>query len=102
MARTWEETIKFDSGLAIGTHCVVLETNGGHRRNVLVEITNRGAVYLLPEPSKDQMYSSWSRVRGDRQEDAGKGRNGVIVWGARDPELLKRFANPTTTVRKAV
>ncbi len=98
--RTWEEVIKFDSGLTIGTHCVTLETNGGHRRNALVEITSRGAVYLLAQPTEGCMYSSWSRVLGDKQTDAGKGRNGVIVWGVRDPALLARFDNPVTVIRK--
>jgi len=98
--RTWEEVIKFDSGLTVGVHCVTLETNGGHKRNALVEITNRGAVYLLAEPTEGCMYSSWSRVRGNKQEDAGKGRNGAIVWGARDPAFKARFANPTAVVRR--
>lgn len=100
MARTWEETIKFDSGLSIGVHCVLLQLKNKQRR-ALVEITNRGKVYLLCEPSEADMYSSWSKVSGDSLEDAGKGRNGVIVWGARDPEIKKQFENPVATIFKA-
>lgn len=99
--RTWEQAIKFDSGLTIGAHCVVLE-NKGNRRGALVEITSTGAVYLLVKPEAGDMYSSWSKVEGDQLKQAPKGRNGVIVWAARDPAHLERFENPTAIVRKVV
>lgn len=97
--RTWEEIIKFDSGLTIGVHCVTLQLNYT-TRVALVEITNRGNVYLLAKPNDGDMYSSWSLLEGDKQGPAGKGRNGIIVWGARNPECLARFDNPTAVIKK--
>ena len=97
--RTWEEIIKFDSGLHIGVHCVTMKLQG-HERVALVEITNKGKVYLLVKPRNTDMYSSWSLLDGDRQRQAGKGRDGIIVWGARNPEYLARFDNPVKVIEK--
>lgn len=97
--RTWEETLKFDSGLTIGVHCVTLKTKQGERV-CLVEITSRGKVYVLAKPNEGDMYSSWSKIEGNSQLDAGKGRNGIIVWGARNPECMARFDNPSKTIER--
>lgn len=98
--RTWEQTIKFDSELSVGTHCVNIENNKGEQRTALVEITNRGKVYLLAKPSNADMYTSWSLIEGDSQKDAGRSRNKIYLWGAHDPELMARFENPIKTIRK--
>jgi len=97
--RTWEETLKFDSGLTIGTHCVELEHAGGERRTVLVEITKRGRVLMLAKPRATDMYNSWRRVVGDALEHLPK--SSVIVWGARNPDVMRMFDSPTAVVRKA-
>lgn len=34
------------------------------------------------------MYTSWTRVRGDVSES---GRGSVVVWAARNPEMMKMF-----------
>ncbi|WP_105821351.1 hypothetical protein [Burkholderia gladioli] len=98
MMRTWEEAIKFDSGLAIGRHCIELENARGERRTVLVEIKPRGKVLMLAKPREGDMYSSWQRVKGDALEHLPK--VSVIVWGARDPELMKLFYAPVAHVKK--
>ena len=49
MARTFEEKVKFDSGLPIGVSLVKL-VKGQAERLALVEITDRGKVYLIAKP----------------------------------------------------
>lgn len=92
--RTLEQRLKFDHGLPVGTS-LVLFTHGGASRKALVRITARGAVYYLPEPRPEDMYTSWNRAIGDDSRMAG----GVIVWAARDPEFMIPFAgDPVATV----
>lgn len=98
--RTWEEIIKFDSGLTIGLHCVNLKLTGVER-TVLIEITNKGKVYMLVKPNAGDMYSSWSLLDGDKQGSADKKRGlQIVVWGARNPECLAQFDNPVKTIEK--
>ena len=85
-ARSLEERLKFDSGLAIGCHLVRL-TRAGRAIDALCEIHPRGAVYLLVKPDDGDMYSSWRRVRGDTLKNNGA----TIVWGARDPDTMRMF-----------
>lgn len=95
MTRTIEEIIKFDSGLSIGVHPVTIARRDGSEYSALVEVKARGAVYLMRKPDEGDMYTSWHRITGNDATPKG----GVIVWGARDPELLKRFDNPVATIR---
>lgn len=97
-SRTWEEAIKFDSGLSYGRHCIELEHADGSRRVVLVEITRR-KVLLLAKPRQTDMYSSWMVVKGNALEHDRKLR--TIVWGAHDAALMSAFDNPTAVVRKS-
>lgn len=92
--RTIEQTIKFDSGLPIGTTPVTIQRRDGSRYDAVIEISPRGVVRIMPKPGPGDMYTSWHRVRGDRVSPEGA----PIVWGARDPELMRRFDNPTTLV----
>jgi hypothetical protein len=93
-ARTLEERLKFDSGLAIGRHPVRL-THQGREVKALAEIGKRGAVSLLVEPQPEDMYSCWRRVRGDITTADGA----VIVWGARDPAVRALFTGePAATI----
>ncbi|TDX21599.1 hypothetical protein DFO67_1359 [Modicisalibacter xianhensis] len=93
--RSLEERIKFDHGLTIGRH-LVLFTLGEHSRVALVEIGPRGAVSYLAKPGAGDMYSSWSRIKGD---DSSGIQGAVIVWGARDPELMRMFdGEPVATI----
>lgn len=95
MTRTIEQIIKFDSGLSVGMHPVTIVRRDGSEYPALVEIKTRGAVYLIRKPAESDMYTSWHRVTGD----AAVPSRGTIVWGARDPALLKRFDNPVATIR---
>jgi len=88
MNRTLEQRIKFDAGLSIGKSLVLLQHQDRTRR-AIVDIRPRGAVYVLPMPRYEDMYSCWSRVKGDACPTDPKA--GVIVWGAQDPELMKQF-----------
>lgn len=92
--QTIENLIKFESGLKIGRSPVIIQRRDGSTYSAIVEITNRGSVYLLPKPAPDEMYTGWYRVKGDDVKLHG----GVIVWGARDPDLIKNFNNPVATV----
>jgi len=89
-------------GLAEGqTHCVTIKSARLERtRRALVEITERGHVYLLAEPQAGDMYSSWSRVDENALKTPPKDRRSLIVWGARDPEVMKRFDNPVAVASK--
>lgn len=84
---TLEQRIKFDHGLTIGTHLVNF-TVGERSRLAMVRISPRGLVHYLAKPLPGDMYSGWNRIRGDKcvMADAG-----VIVWGARQPELMQMF-----------
>lgn len=92
--RTLEQMIKFDSGLTLGTHPVTIRRRDGSEYAALVDITVRGTVRILPKPGKGDMYTSWHKLKGDTCTQDG----GTIVWGARDPELLRLFDNPVTTI----
>jgi hypothetical protein len=86
--RTLEQRIKTDVGLTLGQHLVTLH-HGARERLALIDIRPRGAVYVLPKPDEGDMYSCCARVKNDACPFDPKA--GVIVWGARDPELMKRF-----------
>lgn len=94
--RTFEEKVKFDSGLSCG-QSLILITKGTHERRALVEICPRtGKVYLLPEPDEGDMYTSWLLIKGNHLVT---GVGAVVVWGARDPKYLEKFAgSPAATV----
>lgn len=94
MTRTLEQIIKFDSGLSVGRSPVTIQRRDGSMYSVIVEISTKGSVYILPKPERSDMYTGWYRVKGDEVKLHG----GVIVWGARDPELLKKFNDPVTTI----
>ena len=93
MYRTLEERIKFDAGLTIGVHPVTFQ-HGERYLRALVAIGARGKVSALIEPDESDMYSSWWQVKGDTTLPKGA----VIVWGARDPELIKQFDSPVATI----
>ena len=85
--RTLEERIKFDHGLSIGDNLVKF-TYKGNEKTAVVNIGKRGKVLYLTKPEKGDMYSSWWQIKGDTTNTKGCG---VIVWGARDPELMNMF-----------
>lgn len=92
--RTIEQIIKFDSGLSIGTSPVTIQRRDGSQYGALVQISQRGVVHVIAKPRDDQMYTGWHRVTGDYFQPSG----GVVVWGARDPEWIKKFDNPLAVV----
>lgn len=85
--RTLEQRLKFDHGLPVG-RSVIEFINGDKSVRALVEITARGVVSVITKPAESDMHSSWWRVRGDKAE-IGKGS--VIVWAARNPEVMAMF-----------
>jgi hypothetical protein len=92
--RTLEERIKFDHGLKIGTHLANF-TVGEHSRRAMVRVSPRGLVHYLAKPNPGDMYSAWDRLRGDKSIPDG----GVIVWGARNPEIMQMFeGEPAATI----
>lgn len=95
MHRTLEERIKFDHGLSIGRSLVCF-TLGERSRIAVVEINENGRVFYLVKPDEVDMYSQWKRVRGDMTRE---GEGAVIVWGARDHELMRMFdGEPVATI----
>ena len=95
MARTFEEKVKFDSGLPIGVSLVKL-VKGQAERLALVEITDRGKVYLIAKPGDGDMYSCWDAVQGNKLVGI---KGGVVVWGSRDAEYVKQFdGDPVATI----
>lgn len=82
--RTLEQRIKFDHGLSIGRSLVQF-TRGDRAITACVEIRPRGSVYVLVKPKDTDMYTSWSRLRGD---NLSQGDGAIIVWAARNPELM--------------
>lgn len=94
--KTWERLFK--ENLATGTHCITMRL-GDRERVALVEITARGTVYMLVKPRSEDMYASWMRVV-DNEQQYKKKKVDVILWGARDPELMKLFDNPVKTITK--
>lgn len=103
--RTWEQTIKFDSGLTIGRHLCAIQDKNGNTRKVLVDISSRGVVHILPQPAEGDMYLSWSRVKGDSMEHS-KRFTKVYLWAGRQgsPDhatLSPLFApDPACVIRK--
>lgn len=94
MTRTNEERIKFDSGLAIGVH-LVLFTYQGAQRKALVKINARGVVTYLTEPRPGDMYTSWSRLKGNKETTTG----GVMVWANKQPGIMALFeGTPVATI----
>lgn len=85
--RSLEQRLKFDHGLPVGQSLVEFTHNGASRL-ALVEISNKGAVYYFPKPRSGEMYSSWTKVRGDHSL-VGKGA--VKVWPEKDAEFMARF-----------
>lgn len=102
--RTWEQVIKFDSGLTIGRHLVWM-TKGASRRKALVDISPRGVVHIFPEPGYGDMYVSWSRLKDDSLEVSTKFPV-VFVYPARpqskdyDWFLASFLPEPCCTVSK--
>lgn len=96
--RTWEDVIKFDSKLTIGRHCVNMRHSNGSVRIVIVEITNKGSVYLLAKPGPEDKYTSWSRIKGDCLESLPKAK--ITVWAHKIPEFMAMFENPITCISK--
>jgi hypothetical protein len=86
-ARTLEERIKFDHGLPVG-QSLVRFTLGENSRLALVEISNRGQVWYFTKPNDGDMYSSWTRVRGD---NSLSGSGAVKVWAVKDLEFMAKF-----------
>lgn len=59
-------------------------------------IGQRGKVTCLLKPTDGDMYSSWFQVKGNMTNTK---QGAVIVWGARNPELMKMFeGNPVATI----
>lgn len=87
MTRTLEQRIKFDQGLKIG-QSLVRFTLGENSRLALVEIGRRGEVWYFTQPIEGDMYSSWTRVRGD---NSISGSGAVKVWASKDAEFMARF-----------
>ena len=95
MARTFEEKLMFDSGLPVGVSLVKL-VKGQAERLALVEITNRGKVYLIAKPGDGDMYSCWDAVQGNKLVGI---KGGVVVWGSRDAKYMKQFdGDPVATI----
>ena len=92
--RTLEQRIKFDHGLTVGQHLVKF-TLGERSRLALVEIGRRGEVYYFAEPSDEDMYGSWTRLKGDKSYS---GEGAVRVWPARDAEFMKKFGRAPDAV----
>lgn len=93
MTRTIEQILKYDNGLTIGQTCVTIERRDGSQYIALVEIGKRGKVSIIKKPDAEDMYSSWYTVKGNETKVGT-----VIVWGARDPELMSLFDNPVKTI----
>lgn len=86
-ARTFEQRLKFDYGLAIGTHLVRF-TLGDREKLALVRISPRGKVSYLAKPEPEDMYTTWRTCKGDNSAADGV----VHVWAARSqPELMAAF-----------
>ena len=96
MSRTMEQRIKFDHGLPIGRSLVSF-TLGERSRHAVVEINENGRVFYLVKPEAGDMYSSWQRVRGDVSHS---GEGSIIVWAARNPELMAELfgGEPVATI----
>lgn len=92
--RTLQEFLKFDCGLKIGRTPVTMERRDGSRYPALIEIGPRGSVHLLPAPTESDMYTSWRKITGDTMKVER-----TIVWGARDPTLMREFENPQAVIR---
>ena len=95
--RTFEEKVKFDSGLGCGQSLISIE-KGDATRLALVEICPRtGKVYLFPKPLDGDMYTSWLLVSG---ENLLTGRGAVVVWAARNPKYMEKFSGiPSATIK---
>lgn len=84
--RTLEQKIKFDNGLVVGIHHIQL-SKGNQVLDCLVEISTRGAVFLLKKPTNNNP-TGWVRIRGDMMESFG----GVILW---DETKINQFFGKT-------
>ena len=89
LPRSLEHRLKFDLGLSVGAPHLITITHKWATRKALVRIGRRGAVSLLFEPRPGEMYSSWSRITGDTYSKTRS--DAVIVWAARNPEILAQF-----------
>lgn len=85
--RTVEQRLIFDCGLCVNAVSLVRFTMNDKVRDALVEV-KRKKVYVLVKPNEGDMYSSWYQMNGNNFAGI---RGNVIVWGARDPELMKMF-----------
>lgn len=96
MSRTLEQRIKFDHGLPIGRSLATF-TLGERSRLAVVEINENGRVFYLAKPTDSDMYSQWTRVRGDASHS---GEGSIIVWAARNPGLMAELfsGEPVATI----
>lgn len=93
--KTLEERIKFDHGLTVGQHLVNF-TLGEKSRLALVEISPRGQVWYFTKPIAGDMYTSWTRVRGN---NSLSGSGAVKVWAENDVEFMAKFdGEPVATI----
>lgn len=100
-SRTWEDAIKRDSGLAVGTYCVTLEHRGEQSR-ALVEITPLGRVYLLFEPRAIDVQGLWLEVVGDRLQHPPQGRDTLVTWAASGKLQRDKFNHSVAIIRKCL
>lgn len=60
-------------------HCVLIR-KGNQSRKMLVDVRPNKAIWVMPEPKLEDMYTSWRKLKGDKFTDVGA----IIVWAARD------------------
>jgi hypothetical protein len=93
--KTLEERIKFNHGLTIGQHLVNF-TLGDKSRLALVEIRSSGQVWYFTKPREGDMYTSWTRIRGD---NSSSGNGAIKLWAEKDAELMAKFdGEPAATI----
>lgn len=69
--RTLEQRLKFDFGLTIGDHLVVLQSPFDSHK-AIVGIGPKGGVYLTPAPTPQDGWVKRYRVRGDSLDSKGQ------------------------------
>lgn len=93
--RTLEQRLKFDHGLIIGMNLVKF-TLGDRSVLAVVRISARGVVTYMKKPTESDMYSSWTRAKGDAAHPAD---GGVAVWAHKQPQIMGLFeGEPVATV----
>lgn len=61
---------------------------GDQSRKVLVDVRPNRAVWVLPEPKPEDMYTSWRKLKGDSFTDVGA----VVVWASRSDTFNAMYA----------